>query len=175
MCGCVWDINTLSYFCSQHGEGLQKSHESPQNVTAEDFADKQMLWSRIDEQSSLICILKDRADETLLRYQALQKIISDLEDQAAQRQKELDSEKKKAETLEERLTDLAANNQAIVSFTEELKKQNAQLMLENKQLQLEKDSSFNQKLHDKEVLGQKLLQEVNLLKKKLEHDGTESR
>lgn len=120
-------------------------------------------------------MLKDRADETLLRYQALQKIISDLEDQAAQRQKELDSEKKKAETLEERLTDLAANNQEIISFTEELKKQNAQLKLENKQLQLEKDSRFNQKLHDKEVLGQTLLQEVNLLKNKLKHDGNESR
>ncbi|XP_037542361.1 coiled-coil domain-containing protein 89 [Nematolebias whitei] len=159
----------------QHEEGIQKSHENPKNLPAEDVADKQMLWSRIDEQSSLICILKDRADETLLRYQALQKIISDLEDQAAQRQEELDSEKKKAETLEERLTDLAANNQAIISFTEELKKQNAQLKLENKQLQLEKDSHFNQKLHNKEELGQKLLQEINLLKKKLKHDGIESR
>lgn len=164
-------FNKYSYFCSQHEEGIQKSHEHPQNLTAEDFEGRQMLWSRIDEQSSLICILKDRADETLLRYQALQKIISDLEGQAAQRQKELDSEKKKAEALEERLTDLAANNQAIISFMEELKKQNAQLKQENKRLQQEKDSHCNQKLHDKE----KLQQEVNLLKKKLGNDGNESR
>uniref|UniRef100_A0A3Q3B9D7 Zgc:172182 n=1 Tax=Kryptolebias marmoratus TaxID=37003 RepID=A0A3Q3B9D7_KRYMA len=157
----------LFCFCSQHAEGIQKSDENPPGLAVEDFAETRMLWSRIDEQSSLICALKDRADEMLLRYQALQKINSDLEDQAAHRQEELDREREKAETLEERYADLAANNQAIISFMEEHKEQNAQLKLENKRLQLENDSQFSPKLQEKEESVQKLIQEVKLLKEKL--------
>uniref|UniRef100_A0A3Q2Q4H2 Zgc:172182 n=1 Tax=Fundulus heteroclitus TaxID=8078 RepID=A0A3Q2Q4H2_FUNHE len=134
-----------------------------------------MLQSRIDEQSTLICILKKRADEMLLRYQAIQKINSELEDQAAQRQKELDSERTRAELLTNRFTDLATNNQAIISFMEEHKNLNTQLKLENRRLQLENDSHFSQELHDKEVLVEKLVQENKLLRDKCTANEKESR
>lgn len=122
-----------------------------------------MLRSRIDEQSSLICILKQRADKTLLQCQALQKINTELEDQATHCRKELESERKKAETLVHRFSDLSANNEAIIAFMEEYKNQNAQLKEENKQLRLENDSLFSQKLHNQEVHVQKLTQEMKLL------------
>lgn len=125
-----------------------------------------MLHSRIDEQSTLICVLKKRADEMLLRYQALQKINSELEEQAAQLQRDLDGERERVELFKNRFTDLAANNQAIISFMEEHKKQNSQLKLENMRLQRENDSHFSQKLHDKEALVENLLQENKLLREK---------
>ncbi|KAM4731868.1 coiled-coil domain-containing protein 89 isoform 2-T2 [Anableps anableps] len=150
----------------KHVDRSQTSNTNPQILAVQDPAEQQKLWSRIDEQSTLISVLKKRADETLLRYQALQKINSELEDQAAHCQRELKDERERAEILKNRFTHLAANNQAIISFMKEHKNQNAQLKLENKQLQLENDSHFSQKLHDKEVLVEKLLQENKLLTEK---------
>ncbi|CAG5865573.1 unnamed protein product, partial [Menidia menidia] len=140
-----------------HNNNGLKSSESPM---------VEMLRSRIDEQSSLICVLKHRADETLLRSQARQKINAELEVQLAHIQNELDMERKRADLLEKRFADLAANNQGIISFMEEHKSQNALLKLENKRLQSENDSLFSQKLHDREVLIQKLSQEIKLLHEK---------
>ncbi|XP_047226240.1 coiled-coil domain-containing protein 89 isoform X2 [Girardinichthys multiradiatus] len=125
-----------------------------------------MLRSRIDEQSTLICILKKRADEILLQYQALQKINSELEDQAAHCQTKLDAERERAAMLKSRFTDLSGNNQAIISYMEEHKNQNTQLKLENRRLQMENDSHFSQKLRDKDVLVEKLVQENKLLREK---------
>ncbi|XP_070694741.1 coiled-coil domain-containing protein 89 [Pempheris klunzingeri] len=141
----------------------------------EDTTETGMLRSRIDEQSSLICILKQRADELLLRYQALQKINTELEGQVTDCQKELDSERKKAELIEKRFMDLAVNNQAIIAFMEEYKNLNAHLKLENKQLQSENETLFSQKLQDKEVFIQKLTQEIKQLTEKFTNKENEYR
>uniref|UniRef100_A0A3B3VWL6 Zgc:172182 n=1 Tax=Poecilia latipinna TaxID=48699 RepID=A0A3B3VWL6_9TELE len=147
-----------------HVDGIQPSNSNPQNSDFKDSRD--ILWSRIDEQSTLIYTLKKRADETLVRYQALQQVNSDLEDQLALCQKELEDERKRADMLKSRFTDLAANNQGIIHFMEEHKNQNMELKEEVKRLQLENDSLFSQKLHDKEMLVKKLLQENKLLRDK---------
>lgn len=141
----------------------------------EDTTETGMLRSRIDEQSSLICMLKQRADELLLRYQALQNINTEVEGRVTDCQNELDRERKKAELLEKRFMDLAANNQAIIAFMDEHKNQNAQLKLENKQLQSENETLFSQKLQDKEVIVQKLMQEIKQLTKKYTNKENEYR
>ncbi|XP_073330021.1 coiled-coil domain-containing protein 89 [Pagrus major] len=143
---------------------IQKSLEKLQSLSVEDTTET--LRSRIDEQSSLICILKHRADELLHRYQAQQKINTELEGQLTDGQRELDGERKKAELIEKRFMDLAANNQAIIAFMDEHKNHNAQLKLENEKLQSENDSLFSQKLQDKEVYVQKLLQDIKQLREK---------
>ncbi|XP_040004946.1 coiled-coil domain-containing protein 89 isoform X2 [Xiphias gladius] len=148
---------------TEHMDSIQKSVDKLLSLSAEDTTESEKLRSRIDEQSSLICILKQRADELLLRSQALQKINTELEARVTDCQKELDSERKKAELLEKRFMDLAANNQAIIAFMDEYKNQNAQLKIENKQLQSENDTIFSQKLQDKEVFVQKLMQEIKML------------
>lgn len=154
-------------------DSIQKSLEKLRSLSAEDTTE--VLRSRIDEQSSLICILKQRADEVLLRCQALQKINTELEGRVMDCQKELDSERKKAELLEKRFMDLAANNQAIIAFMEEHKNQNAQLKLENKQLQSENETLFSKKLQDKEVFVQKLMQEIKQLTEKYTNKENEYR
>ncbi|TMS06149.1 Coiled-coil domain-containing protein 89 [Larimichthys crocea] len=57
---------------TEHVDSIQKALEKLQSLSAEDKTET--LRSRIDEQSSLICILKQRADELLLRCQVLEKI-----------------------------------------------------------------------------------------------------
>uniref|UniRef100_A0A672YG47 Zgc:172182 n=1 Tax=Sphaeramia orbicularis TaxID=375764 RepID=A0A672YG47_9TELE len=133
-----------------------------------------VLRSRIGEQSSLICILKHRADELLLRCQALQEINTELEDRMRGCQKERDAERKKVEIIEKRFMHLAANNQAIITFKDEYKKQNAQLMLENKQLKSENETLFSKKLQDKEEMVQKLTEEIKLLTEKYTNKENEN-
>ncbi|XP_078117957.1 coiled-coil domain-containing protein 89 [Sander vitreus] len=151
---------------TQHMDTVRKSLEKRRSISANDATETGMLRSRIDEQSSLICMLKERADEVLLRCQALQHINTELERRVTDCQTELDSERNRAELLEKRFMDLAANNQAIIAFMEEYKSQNAQLKLENKQLQSENDTLFSQKLQDKEVFVQKQMQEIKQLTEK---------
>lgn len=134
-----------------------------------------MLRSRIDEQSTLICILKKRSDEMLLRCQALQKINAELEDRVARCPKELDEEREKSQMLMKRFMDLAANNQAIIAFMEEYKAHNRQLKLENDKLRSENESLFSQKLHDKEELVQQLKEEVKELTEKHAKEESEYR
>ena len=156
-------------------DSMQKSLEKLRSLSVGDATGTGMLRSRIDEQSSLICMLKQRADEVLLRYQAQQQINTELEGRLTDCQKELDSERKKAELLERRFMDLAANNQAIIAFMEEHKNENAQLKLENKQLQSENDTLFSQKLQDKEVLVQKVIQDIKQLTEKYTNKENEYR
>lgn len=134
-----------------------------------------MLRSRIDEQSSLIGMLKQRADDVLLRSQALQALNAELEGRVEAHQKELDGERKKGELLKKRFMDLAANNQAIIAFMNDHKEQNSQLKTVNKQLQLENETLFSQKLHDKELLVQKLKQEIKQLTEKQTNKENEYR
>ncbi|KAG8000682.1 Coiled-coil domain-containing protein 89, partial [Nibea albiflora] len=150
--------------CSQNVDSIQKALEKLQSLSAEDTTET--LRSRIDEQSSLICILKQRADELLLRCQALQKINTEMEGRVTDNQKELDDERKKTELLNKRFMDLVANFKALTAFMDEHKNQNIQLKLENKQLQSENETLFSQKLQDKEVLVQKLLKEIKELTEK---------
>ncbi|XP_035030959.1 coiled-coil domain-containing protein 89 [Hippoglossus stenolepis] len=144
---------------SEHMDSFRRSLDKLRSLSTEDVTETEMLRSRINEQSSMICILKQRADELTLRCQALQKINTEQKDGVTDHQRELDSERKKAELIERRFLDLAANNQAIIVFMDEHKSQNAQLKIENKRLQSENDTLFSQKLQDKEVLVQKLMPE----------------
>ncbi|KAL7385404.1 hypothetical protein ABVT39_021298 [Epinephelus coioides] len=160
---------------TEHVDGIWKSLEKFLNVSGDGATEKGVLQSRIDEQSNLICMLKQRADEVLLRSQALQKINTELEDRVTNCQKELDDERKKAEILEKRFMDLAANNQAIIAFMDEYKNQNAQLKLENEQLQSENDTLFSQKLQDKEMFVQQLMQDIKQLTEKYTNKEKEYR
>lgn len=123
-----------------------------------------MLRSRMNEQSSLIGILKHRADELLDRYQAMQTINSELEDRVTDCLEELDGERKNREILEKRFMDLADNNKAIIVFMDEYKTQNAQLKVVNKLLKEKNSSLFCKKLQDKEEIIENLMQEIQELK-----------
>ncbi|KAL6100788.1 ccdc89 [Pungitius sinensis] len=160
---------------AEHIDGPWKSLGKLCILSTEGAKETGMLRSRIDEQSSLIVMLKQRADEVLLRSQALQALNADLEGRVAEHQKELDGERKRGQLLEERFMDLAANNQAIIAFMNDHKEQNCKLKMENKQLQLENETLFSQKLHDKQLLVQKLKQEIKQLTEKQTNKENEYR
>ncbi|KAI4873046.1 hypothetical protein NFI96_006126 [Prochilodus magdalenae] len=119
-----------------------------------------MLRSRIDEQSSLICVLKQRADEMLLRCQALERINAELEKLRADVQTELENEQQRSEQLEQRFMDLAANHRELINFKDEYKRQNAELQKENQRLREENEKLFSKELEEKEKTILKLTQEL---------------
>ncbi|KAM4700675.1 coiled-coil domain-containing protein 89 [Discoglossus pictus] len=89
-----------------------------------------LLRSRLDEQSQLICLLKRRADETLQRCQALERISQELERKSEEAQSRLLAEKKRGDQLEERFNMLASNHQDMIRFKDEYKRQNEELRAE---------------------------------------------
>uniref|UniRef100_A0AAV2K052 Coiled-coil domain-containing protein 89 n=1 Tax=Knipowitschia caucasica TaxID=637954 RepID=A0AAV2K052_KNICA len=102
---CVEDFESMRL-------ALEKLSVSPEGAGT----DVDALRCRVDQQSTLISILKNRTDELLLRCQALQKINSELEETVTDTHKELEDERKNYETLEKRFMDLAANNEAIIKL-----------------------------------------------------------
>ncbi|XP_034042328.1 coiled-coil domain-containing protein 89-like [Thalassophryne amazonica] len=127
------------------------------------MSEAEMLLSTTEEQSGLINILKQKADELLVRCDAVRELNTELEARVAGYQKDLEQERKRSATLEKRFAVLAANNQAITVFKDEYKKQNAQLRQENRILLSENKTLFSQKLEDKDALIQKLQQELRHL------------
>uniref|UniRef100_A0A8C6URL7 Zgc:172182 n=1 Tax=Neogobius melanostomus TaxID=47308 RepID=A0A8C6URL7_9GOBI len=144
-------------------------HDALENLwvfSGAEGTDIEVLRSRIDEQSTLISILKQRSDELLVRCQALQKINSELEDKITDCHKELDNERMKSETLEKRFMVLASNHEAIIVFKDEYKSHNAELKQRNQELQSENDTLFSKKLQDQEAAVQSIAQELKQLKEK---------
>lgn len=97
-------------------------------------------------------------------HESLQTAVVDLECQLRRTQKDLESEKKRTQTCKERFMELAKNHRAITLFMHEYKKQNVQLRVENKELQLENKTLFSKKVEEKEAIIQKLSEENEQLR-----------
>lgn len=149
----------LFYFLKDM-EDVHQALEKLRSLSQDERTEAEVLRSRIDEQSSLICILKQRADEMLQRCQALEKINAELENLRADVQEELENERKKSELLEQRFMDLAANHRELINFKNEYKSQNAKLMKENERLTEEHEKLFSKELQEKEETILKLTQEL---------------
>ncbi|XP_007430721.2 coiled-coil domain-containing protein 89 [Python bivittatus] len=113
--------------------------------------EKALLHSRINEQSQLICILKKRADDQLLRCKALEQVNTELEEMRMADALRLESQTRRVQQLEQRFMDLAANHEDMIHFKDEHKRQNKQLREENRRLRQENESLFSQPLKEKEA------------------------
>ncbi|XP_077153817.1 coiled-coil domain-containing protein 89-like [Ranitomeya variabilis] len=115
-----------------------------------------MLRSRLDEQSQLICLLKRRADDTLLRCQGLEEDNRQLERRSADTEGLLSAERRRAEQLEDRFGLLAANHQDMIRFKDEYKRQNEELRAENQRLREGADPALREKERSLQELRSRL-------------------
>lgn len=152
--------------------------EKLQSLSEGEKGEKAMLRSRIYEQSQLICILKKRADDYLLRCQALETFNGELEELRMADAVRLENQTRRAQQLEERFMDLANNHEDMIYFKDEHKRQNVQLKEENRRLRQENQSLFSQPLKEKETeliqltaQLQKLSKEMVSLKENYEQDS----
>ncbi|XP_030643193.1 coiled-coil domain-containing protein 89 [Chanos chanos] len=163
------DLRKMVQDTKQDMDDVHKALEKLRGPSQEERLETDMLRSRIDEQSTLICILKRRADEMLLRCQALERINAELEDLQANVQAELENERKRSKQLEERFMDLAANHRELISFKDEYKRQTAELLKENKRLREENEKLFCKEVQEKEAVILKLTQELRDLAEQHKH------
>uniref|UniRef100_UPI00398F81EA coiled-coil domain-containing protein 89 isoform X2 n=1 Tax=Pristiophorus japonicus TaxID=55135 RepID=UPI00398F81EA len=134
------DYRQLIQDSKQEIDAVQITLEKLPGLSQEDKTENALLRSRIDEQSQLICILKRRADEFLLRCQTLETINTELENQCEDFKQQLEGELNQSAQLEERFMDLAFNHQEIIKFKDEYKRQNAELRVQNEILQRENEN-----------------------------------
>ncbi|KAG9271593.1 coiled-coil domain-containing protein 89 [Astyanax mexicanus] len=163
------DLKTMIIDTKQDMDDVHQALEKLRGLSQEERSEDEMLRSRIDEQSGLICILKQRADEMLLRCQALERINAELEKLQADVQTELENEHQRSEQLEQRFMDLAANHRELINFKDEYKRQNAELLRENQRLREENEKLFSKELEEKEETILKLTQELRELAEQHRH------
>ncbi|XP_041119973.1 coiled-coil domain-containing protein 89 [Polyodon spathula] len=144
------DLKKMIIDSKEEIDEVQHALDKLRTLSQDDETENALLRSRIDEQSQLIGILKQRADEMVLRCQALDRINTELENMNEDVQCELKIEKHRSTQLEDRFMDLAANHQQIIKFKDEYKMQNAELKEENEKLRNENKSLFCEVLQQKE-------------------------
>lgn len=123
-----------------------------------------MLRSRIDEQSRLIMILKQRADEELLRAQALDKVNKELTELKEHSDDVLKNEMRKYNILDSRFGNLASNHEEMIKIKNEYKRVNQELREENARLKNENSRMFSKVVQDKDAKIQELENKFAIMK-----------
>uniref|UniRef100_A0A8C6BXS1 Coiled-coil domain-containing protein 89 n=3 Tax=Monodon monoceros TaxID=40151 RepID=A0A8C6BXS1_MONMO len=149
-------------------DGLREALANLRGLSEEEKSEKAKLYSRIQEQSQLICILKRRSDEALERCQILELLNTELEEKRMQDAEKLKAKSEQAQRLEERFMTLAANHELMIRFKDEHKSQNIKLREENEKLRMENDHLFSQALKDQEAKVLQLTARSEALTKELE-------
>ena len=134
---------------------FQGNKELPQlsklrGLTKDDKTENAMLRSRIDEQSQLIMILKNRADESITKIQTLERINKELEEFRENAQENLNHEIRKFNLLDGRFNDLAHNHEELIKYKDEYKRVNGELRAENDRLREENANFFSKALQEKD-------------------------
>ena len=125
-------------------------------LAKDDKTENAMLRSRIDEQSQLIMILKNRADEAITRIQTLEKINTELVSFRDNAKEQLDQEIRKFKLLDGRFNDLASNHEELIKYKDEYKRVNIELRRENELLREDNARLFSQAILEKDELIGKL-------------------
>ncbi|XP_063421516.1 coiled-coil domain-containing protein 89-like isoform X2 [Mytilus trossulus] len=122
---------------------MQRNLSKLKSLSEDDKTETAMLRSRIDEQSQLIMILKQRADDVSRKSQTLDKINKEMMDFRENAQEMLDGEIRKYNILNARFDDLASNHQELIKIKDEYKRSNQELRIENSRLREENERIFS--------------------------------
>ena len=143
----IWPTVTIFQDMQEMQENLAKLKA----LKADDKTEAAMLRSRIDEQSKLIMILKQRADEEIIRAQTLDRINKELTDFRENADSMLKNEIRKFTLLEGRFHSLAANHEEMIKFKDEYKRVNQELREENARLKNENARLFSKAIQEKDA------------------------
>jgi chromosome segregation ATPase len=119
-------------------------------LAKDDKTENAMLRSRIDEQSQLIMILKNRADEAFSRTSTLERINKELTEFRDNAQENINHEIRKFNILDKRFNDLASNHEEMIKYKDEYKRVNVELRQENERLKDENARLFSKAIVEKD-------------------------
>ncbi|XP_062510592.1 coiled-coil domain-containing protein 89-like [Corticium candelabrum] len=131
-------------------EFLREKFEVLRSLAHDDRQEADMLRSRIDQQSELIAILRQRSDQSYERYESVLDLVAELSDAKEALELEVSKERKQREIIEQRFKNLNENHVQLISIKDEYKSENDTLRGNNERLKRENESLFNEIVQEKE-------------------------
>jgi chromosome segregation ATPase len=128
---------------------LREKFDTLQCLARDDRQEAEMLRSRIDQQSELIAILKQRADKSQERCESQLKRIVELDEARAALECQASEERRQREILEQRFFHLNENHVQMIAIKDEYKAENEELRRENERLRQENKSQFSEIMQEK--------------------------
>lgn len=108
-------------------EEMKANLEKLRALSKDDLTENGLLRSRIDQQCELICILKQRTDESLRKSMEVEKQYHELQKQRDDILTTLHSETRKFSVLEKRFAVLNQNHEELIKIKDEYKRENEKL------------------------------------------------
>ncbi|KAL3832029.1 hypothetical protein ACJMK2_023709 [Sinanodonta woodiana] len=146
------DLKQIVADSSKDVDVMHESLKKLRSLSEDDKTENAMLRSRIDEQSQLIMILKQRADEATSRMGTLDRINKELTDFRDSAKDQIEHEIRKFNILDKRFHELASNHEEMIRFKDEYKRQNQELRLENARLKEENKNLFSGAIQEKDAI-----------------------
>ena len=131
-------------------EDLQHNFVKLKAFNDDDKTETAILRSRVDEQSKLIMILMQRADEEIIHAQTLDNVNQNMIACKEQADDELKLEMQKSSQLENRFHSLSSNHDEMIKIKDEYKHVNKQLREVNVRLKTENSELFSKELLEKD-------------------------
>jgi hypothetical protein len=145
------DKSKLDYEFDKIGGDVDESLKNLRNLSQEEKTEIGMLKSRVDEQSRLIMILKQRADDFIRRNMTIEKLNNELQEQNDQYNNELRQANANFKDLLDKFNYLGNNHEQLIVIKDEYKHKNEELVAKNKLL-IEK---FKNAPNESEFLAEK--------------------
>ncbi|KAK7500783.1 hypothetical protein BaRGS_00008027, partial [Batillaria attramentaria] len=116
------DLKQMVTDSSKDVQEMRETLSKLKNLKEDDKNEAGMLRSRIDEQSRLIMVLKQRADEEIIRAQTLDRVNKELIEFRDHADDLLKNELRKYNILEGRFQHLATNHEEMIKIKDEYKR-----------------------------------------------------
>lgn len=149
-------------------EEMKANLEKLRALSKDDLTENGLLRSRIDQQCELICILKQRTDESLRKSMEVEKQYHELQRQRDDILTTLHSETRKFSVLEKRFAVLNQNHEELIKIKDEYKTENEKLRVENGCLKKENEGLFASVVKERDLQIHQLREEVKDLQNRYE-------
>lgn len=144
-------------------EEMKANLEKLRALSKDDLSENGLLRSRIDQQCELICILKQRADESLKKSITLEEETSELKKHRDEILTALHNETRKYTVLEKRFFVLNQNHEELIKIKDEYKTENEKLRIENSRLRTENEGLFGSLVQERDSQIKQLRDQVKNL------------
>lgn len=149
-------------------EEMKANLEKLRALSKDDLTENGLLRSRIDQQCELICILKQRTDESLRKSMEVEKQYHELQRQRDDILTTLHSETRKFSVLEKRFAVLNQNHEELIKIKDDYKRENEKLRVENGCLKKENEGLFASVVKERDLQIHQLREEVKDLQNRYE-------
>ncbi|XP_015749985.1 PREDICTED: coiled-coil domain-containing protein 89-like [Acropora digitifera] len=149
-------------------EEMKANLEKLRALSKDDLTENGLLRSRIDQQCELICILKQRTDESLRKSMEVEKQYHELQRQRDDILTTLHSETRKFSVLEKRFAVLNQNHEELIKIKDEYKRENEKLRVENGYLKKENEGLFASVVKERDLQIHQLREEGRDLQNRYE-------